>query len=74
MHLSTRELEFCNYQDRDKTISRDSYIIGEESFRDQMFYLFSLLRHIRVMEIASPCAIVAHPTLHQGEACVKSKS
>ena len=22
MHLSTGELEFCNYQDRDKTISR----------------------------------------------------
>ena len=35
-----------------------------------MFYLFSLLRHIRVMEIASPCTIVAHPTLRQGEACV----
>ena len=48
----------------------DSYILGEESFRDQMFYLFSLLRHIRVMEIASPCAIVADPTLRQGEACV----
>ena len=45
-----------------------------------MFYLFSLLRHIRVMEIASPGAIVADPTLRQGEACVfkservKSKS
>ena len=35
-----------------------------------MFYLFSLLRHIRVMEIASSGAIVADPTLRQGEACV----
>ena len=44
----------------------DLYIIGEESVWDQMFYLFSLLRHIRVMEIASPCAIVAHPTYRSG--------
>ena len=35
-----------------------------------MLYLSPLLRHIRVMEIASPCAIVADPTLRQGEACV----
>ena len=42
----------------------DSYIVGEESFWDHMLYLSPLLRHISIMEIASPCAIVADPTLY----------
>ena len=71
MHLSTGDWNFAIIKIVIKPyLVFYLYIIGKESFRDHMLYLFSLLRHICVMEIASPGAIVADPTLRQGEACV----